>query len=81
MPKERYQVRWNVYGALAAVERYVGYGADDRVLWCWIGAFLITALTMCKSGATKKNFIIRLTTFNLLDLRLSLDCELHIRIY
>ena len=45
------------------------------------GAFLITALTICKSGATDKNFIIRLTTFNLLDLRLSLDCELLIRIF
>ena len=38
------------------------------------GAFLITVLTISKSGATKRNFILRLTTFNLLDVRLSLDC-------
>ena len=31
VPKERYQLRWDVYGALAAVERPVGDGADDRV--------------------------------------------------
>ena len=30
-PEERYQVRWDVYGAMAAVERPVGDGADDRV--------------------------------------------------
>ena len=29
--KERYQVRWDVYGALEAVEHRVGDGADDRV--------------------------------------------------
>ena len=39
-----------------------------------LGAFLITALTTSKSGATNRNFIVRLTTFNLMDLRLSLDC-------
>ena len=43
------------------------------------GAFLITALTTFKPGATDRNVIERLTTFNLLDLRLSLDCELLIR--
>ena len=43
------------------------------------GAFLITAITTFKWGATKRNFIVRLTTFNLLDLRLILDCELLIR--
>ena len=32
MPKERYQLRWDVYSALAAVERPVGDGSDDRVL-------------------------------------------------
>ena len=31
------------------------------------GAFLITALTTSKSGATEINFIVRLTTFSLLD--------------
>ena len=33
MLKERYQVLWNVYGALAAVERYDKDGADYRDLW------------------------------------------------
>ena len=32
VPKERYQVRWDVYNALAAVERPIGAGADNRVL-------------------------------------------------
>ena len=40
------------------------------------GAFLITVFTTHKSGATEYNFIVRLITFNLLDLRLSLDCKL-----
>ena len=31
VPEKRYQVRWDVYGALAAVERPVGDGADHRV--------------------------------------------------
>ena len=31
MPKKRYQLRWDVYGALPAVERPVGDDADDRV--------------------------------------------------
>ena len=31
VPEERYQVRRDVYGALAAFERPVGYCADDRV--------------------------------------------------
>ena len=31
VPKERYQLRWDVYGALAAVECPVGDCADDRV--------------------------------------------------
>ena len=30
-PEKRDQVRWNVYCALAAVERPVGDGADNRV--------------------------------------------------
>ena len=30
-PEERYQVRLDVYGVLATVERPVGDGADDRV--------------------------------------------------
>ena len=30
-PEERYQVRWDVYEALTAVERPVKNGADDRV--------------------------------------------------
>ena len=69
VPKETYQFRWDVYGALAAVERPVGDGADTT-----FGAFLITALTTFKSGATERNLIVRLTTFNLLDLCLSFDC-------
>ena len=73
-PEKRYQVRWDVYGALAAVKRPVGDGADNRVR-----CFLITVFTTSKSGATERNFIVRLTTFNLLDVRLSLDCELPIR--
>ena len=43
------------------------------------GAFLITAQTISKSGATKRNFIVRLTPFNLLDLCLCLDFKLPIR--
>ena len=31
VPKERYQLRWDMYGVLAAVERPVGDGADDSV--------------------------------------------------
>ena len=31
LPEKKYQVRLDVYGALAAVERFVGNGADDRV--------------------------------------------------
>ena len=34
-------------------------------------SFLITDLTMCKCGATDRNFIIRLTTFNLIKLRIT----------
>ena len=30
-PEEKYQVRWDVYGALAAVESPVRDGSDDRV--------------------------------------------------
>ena len=30
-PEKRDQVRWNVYGAVAAVSRPVGDGADNRV--------------------------------------------------
>ena len=29
--QEWYQVRWNVYGTLAGVERTIGDGIDDRV--------------------------------------------------
>ena len=35
------------------------------------GALLITAFTTSKSGATKRDFIVRYTTFSLLDLHLS----------
>ena len=31
VPEERYQMRWDVYRALAAVERPLRDGADDRV--------------------------------------------------
>ena len=37
------------------------------------GVVFITALRPFKSGATERNFIVRLITFNLLYLRLSLD--------
>ena len=30
-PEESYQVQWDVYGALAAAQRPVEDGADDRV--------------------------------------------------
>ena len=30
-PEKRYQVQWDVYGALADVSRPVGDGADNRV--------------------------------------------------
>ena len=46
-----------------------------------LGAFLITALTTPKSGATEQSFIVRLTTFKLLNLRKSLTCELPIKNY
>ena len=35
VPEEIYNVRWDVYGAQAAVERFVGNGAEDRV-WCFL---------------------------------------------
>ena len=35
VPKKRYKVQWNVYGALAAVERPVGDNADNRI-WCYL---------------------------------------------
>ena len=35
MTEERYKVRREVYGAMAAVERPVGDGADYRV-WCFL---------------------------------------------
>ena len=38
-------------------------------------AFLITTFTNFKSGATGKNFIVRLTTFSVNELHLSLDYE------
>ena len=43
------------------------------------GAFLITVFTNSKSGATERNFIVRLITFNLLDERLNLNYELTIK--
>ena len=43
------------------------------------GAFLITVFTTFKSGATERNFNVSLITFNFLDVRLSLDCELPIK--
>ena len=43
------------------------------------GYFCCTALTILKSDATKQNFILRLTTFSLLNLRLSLDCKFSIK--
>ena len=76
VPKERYQFQWDMYGALAAVERLIEDDADDRVR-----CFLDYALTTFKSGAMVRNFIVRLITFNLLDLRLTLDCVLPIRIF
>ena len=67
-------MRWDVYGALAAVKRPVEDGIDDRVR-CFLnyGSY---DLQIRRNG---KKFTVRLTTFNLLDLRLSLDCELPIR--
>ena len=44
-----------------------------------LGDFLIMVLTTSKLGATKRNFIMRLPTFNLLDIRVNLDLELPIR--
>ena len=72
--EKRYQVRWDVYGAVAAVERPVGDGADNRVR-----CFLDYGSYDFQIGCNGKKFIVRLTTFNLLDVRLSLDCELPIR--
>ena len=43
------------------------------------GVFLITVFTTFKSGETERNIIVRLTTFNLFDVRLSLDSDLPIR--
>ena len=74
MPEERYQVRWDVYCVLAAVERPVGDGADDRVRW-----FLDYGFYDDQIGCNGKNLIVRLTTFNLFDLRLNLDCESPVR--
>ena len=65
-----------MYGVLAIVSAPLEMAAITE-----IGAFLITALTTTKSVATERNFIVRLTTFNLLNLRLSLDCELLIRTF
>ena len=44
-------------------------------------AVYITAFTTSKSNETKRHFIVRLTSFNLLDLRLSSDCEKLNRIF
>ena len=74
--EKRYQVWWNVYCAQAAVKRRVGDGADDRVS-CSLDYGSNDVQIRCKG----KTFIIRLTTFNLLDLRSSLNCELPIRIF
>ena len=71
-----YQLRWDVYGAMAAVGRPV-----EMAPMTALGVFFITALTTSKLGATERNFIVRLTTFNLFNLRLSLDYELPIRTF
>ena len=76
VPEERNQVRCNVYGAFAEVERLVGDSADDRV-WC----FLDYGSLDVQISRNNKIVFIRLTTFMLLDLRLSLDCKLLIRIF
>ena len=47
--KERYQVWWDVNGALAAVERRVEDGGNDL-----LRRLLITAPTTFKSSATSK---------------------------
>ena len=67
-------MQWGVHGALAIVERSL-----EMAPMTAFGAFLITTLTTFKSSATERNFIVNLTTFSLLDLRLSLNCELRIR--
>ena len=67
-PKTRYQVQWNVHGALAGVER-----RKKMAEYTEIGAYWSTALATSESWATERNFIESLTTFSLLDLRLSLD--------
>ena len=60
-------------GALAAVEPSVGDGAYDR--FRWIFDYGIYDVQIIQNG---KCFIIRLTSFSLLDLRLSLDNKLPI---
>ena len=61
-------MRLNVYGALRQLSALLEMAPMSAFV-----AFLITAFTMFKSIATQRNFIIRLTTFNLWDLRLILD--------
>ena len=53
----------------------------EMALMTAFGTFLSTAFIMSKSGATDRNFIIHLTSFNLLDIRLSSNCELPLRIF
>ena len=73
---KRYEVRWDVFGALAAVERLVKDSADNCVR-CFFD-YVFYDVQIRRNG---KIFIVRLITFNLLDVRLSLACELPIRTF
>ena len=61
--KERYQLRWDVSGTLAAVERPVGDGADDR-LRCFLDNGSYDQIR--RNG--KKFYCMFNQFFNLLDL-------------
>ena len=63
--EEKFLERWDVYGVLAAVERHVGNGADDRIqcLYDYVDYD-------GKIGRNGKYLIISLTSFSLLVLRL-----------
>ena len=67
----RYQVRWDVYGALAAVKPSVGDSANHRV-WC----FLDYNSYNVQIGRNGQKFYCTFNYFQLLNLHLSLDCEL-----
>ena len=60
VPEERYQVLSDVYGALAAVERPVGDGADDRVR-----CFLNYGFYNVQIGCNGKEFYCRFNNFQL----------------